>query len=240
MTEEKGVIITYNYVCRDEKVKKLFLESFIFQGAKSETLERLFCEGKLIKAAFMSGEQINTDSFRGCVGIIISGRAKAKTASKSKDVLLNVFEKGSVFGYSSLFLSGEDHLETEIIAKGSCSVIFIDEATLKELITEDSAVAINLISVLCEKIRFLNKKIAAFTGENAEEKLLKYLRQKAVPEKANGEELYVFILKNAAQLSRTLDIGRASLYRALDSLEKKGIILKQDKKIILTERNQGK
>lgn len=223
----------------DEKLKNLICESFIFKNAKKETIEKLFSDGKVQKVTFSSGKQINTDKYSGFVGIIISGKAKAKTASKSKDVLLNIFECGSCFGYSSLFLKNEDKIETEIIAKGSCSVAFISEETLRELINGDATVAINLISALCEKVRFLNQKIASFTGENAEQKLIGYLRQKAVLQSENGETNLVFELKNAAQLSRTLDMGRASLYRAFDSLEKKGIIIKKDKKIILTERNHS-
>ena len=84
---------------------------------------------------------------------------------------------------------------------------------------------LNIIKFLAKKINFLNDKIAAFSGGKIEEKLAKYLLGL---KKKYGSSKFDFNKKKSAE---ALNCGRASLYRAIDALEKGGFISLDNKKI---------
>lgn len=74
----------------------------------------------------------------------------------------------------------------------------------------------NYLSFLSDRIDYLNKKITYITAGSAERKLATFF---ASFEKAEFELPVSF-----SSLSDMLDIGRASLYRALDKLVSDGCI----------------
>ncbi len=83
----------------------------------------------------------------------------------------------------------------------------------------------NVIRFMSERILFLNEKIATFSGDNVEQKLARLL----LCEKIYTDSCeFAFNKKKAAE---TINSGRASLYRALESLAEKGLIT-FDNKII--------
>ena len=85
--------------------------------------------------------------------------------------------------------------------------------------------ALNYIKFLSGRIEFLNLKIDAFTATDAAQKLSLYLYN------STSEET-----KNLTELAKRLNMGRASLYRAVEALEKEGIIEKNGKKITVKHR----
>ncbi len=77
----------------------------------------------------------------------------------------------------------------------------------------------NYLSFLTGRIFYLNRRIDAYTGGSAECRLAMYLldnQQDGVPPK-------VTLPFGMNKLAELLGIGRASLYRAMETLEKKGI-----------------
>ena len=100
---------------------------------------------------------------------------------------------------------------------------------MKQQVRTDPEFAENYIRLLSEKVRFLNRRIADFTASDTERKLAGYLA--ACPADDRG-----IIRPNRSALARTLDIGRASLYRALDCFESKGLIRKADRGIQIVDR----
>ena len=84
------------------------------------------------------------------------------------------------------------------------------------------------IAFLSQRIRFLNRKIDSFTAPSAREALLRHLLE--IHRDGAAE-----ITGGYSQLARTLNIGRASLYRALDALEAEGCIRRDGKCITILE-----
>ena len=83
---------------------------------------------------------------------------------------------------------------------------------------ESPAFRENYIGFLGGRIRFLNRKIGYLTAGSAERRLALYLAS------LGPGEVRLSIPFSA--LSELLDIGRASLYRALDRLEADGQIVR--------------
>ena len=124
---------------------------------------------------------------------------------------------------ASLF--GERCGSTYVEAKENCTYACITQECVEELLKSDIGFTKNYICFLSDKIRFLNKKIAFFTSGSAEKKVAGYIL--SLPMENNTVRLEM----NMSKLAQNLDIGRASLYRAFDSLEE-SCFISRDNNII--------
>lgn len=135
-------------------------------------------------------------------------------------MLLSYFTRGSVFGAAALFGDNKEYI-SRIQAVSDCTVQFIEQERLAEIFKLDEQVAVNYISFLSSKIRFLNGKLSVMMQEGAQGKLYAYLYKL-------GDEGYS---GKMTQLAKNLCIGRTSLYRSLENLEQNNLIVRKDGKI---------
>lgn len=194
-------------------------ELFLFRGLDPE--ER----GDAIASldgyvAFSKGEVIyNSGDFRRAVGVFLCGRG---AACEGKTVKAN-FAEGGVFGAAALF-GADKNYESTVVALSDCLVIFISEQTLRAIMEKYPVCAVNYITFLSEKVRYLNRKIAQYTGNGAASRLYRLLRFAT-------DENGVVSDVNMSSLAKQSGMGRTSVYRALAELEKSGTIIKENKVI---------
>ena len=93
---------------------------------------------------------------------------------------------------------------------------------------EDSTVSFNYIRFLSGRVRFLNEKIDGLVSQNAPASLGNYLALNAEP---SGGKLIVRPTGSISALAEQLNISRASLYRAFDTLERGGLIKRNGREI---------
>lgn len=153
----------------------------------------------------------------GHIGFLISGSAAVKRCSKDRQVTMRNLKSGDIFGSASLFGEWEKDLSS-ITACEKSDVCYLSEVDFKALVSEIPQIALNYIAFLSDRIRFLNRKIDAFTAGSTESKLYEFLQ--GLPSQ-NGVIVMDF---GMAELARRLKIGRTSLYRGLEALEKSGLI----------------
>ena len=199
---------------------------FMFSGLGDEALCRIYSSVKLTTQAFSKGETIfDKAHYEKRIGFVLSGECKVmRRRNKSDSVELNRISKYGSFGILSLFTPNAE-FPTEIVASKNCTVLFIEAEDVQTLISEYREISLAVIGFLAQKVAFLNRKLATFSNKCVEDKLTAYLRQAY---EKHGDELCI----SMAELSREADIGRASLYRMLSSLEEKGIIKAEPKKIV--------
>lgn len=142
------------------------------------------------------------------LGIVLRGRAEAVTREGAP---LRFFRSGDIFGATALF--GAADCISQIRAVSECRVQFIPQTLLESWFRRDPQLALNYISFLSDKVRFLNGKIAIYTQDSAEQRLYRWLCANC------GEDGQIPV--SMTQLAELLSIGRTSLYRALNTLEKK-------------------
>ena len=181
---------------------------------------------------FKKGEVIYSEKhFPNAIGLLTEGEAFAVTNNGNKLFMKN-FCVGTCFGAAAIFGNNGEFVST-ITAKTNIKILFIKEDELKDLFHKFPQTAINYIDFLSDKIRFLNKKVGLLSSGSVEDTLLNYLTSIA-----NSDNEAV-LPSNMTQLSKSLGISRASLYRCLESLEKNGFILKNNilVKVIKNEKN---
>lgn len=169
------------------------------------------------------GEPISSLTF------ITSGRASVFRDAEHK-VLLNQLTCGACYGAASLF--GEDALHpTEIVAKTTVECVSFSEASLRKFFLRFPASALDYISFLSDRIRFLNRRVQDFSYGSAEQKTAQLLLSAA-------DEAGVSDIPNLRVAAESMNIGRASLYRVLSSFSDRGIIEKDGKQIQIIKLNE--
>ena len=94
----------------------------IFSSADPETLREALESSDCFEACFDAGETIRSpEESERRVGVILSGRAKVRSAHESKSVLIKTLEEGELFGVANLFENSAGYVSL-IVAEKECRV----------------------------------------------------------------------------------------------------------------------
>ena len=230
-----GCIIVSNDTLFSTKRRVMFTYStflkntFLFKGIDESEISSLLDSVDFEESAYHKGDMIfSPDDFERKLGFVLDGECIVGRNSGGTFVPLNILKKGNSFGILTVF-SADDEFPTLIKAKNSCTVLFFSAEATRELVAKNAKVSMNVIEFLAKKISFLNRKIAAFSGGSVEEKLAGHILE--LKRKENSLT-FDFNKKKSAE---ALNCGRASLYRAISSLEDAGYISFDNKKIIIND-----
>lgn len=200
---------------------QVLLEADIFSSAGILELDTILDSAATIRIYKKDEVIYSRETCEKCIGVLLSGEARVM-----KDhVTMSVLKKGGQFGTVVLYNDSERFVNT-IRAKTECRVLFLKKEGIDRLMAHNRRFAVAYITYLSNRIYFLNAKIEAYTAPTGEERLLCYLR--SVCDK-NGEVSGISV----TELSRQINVSRAGIYRALDSLSAQGKLRHADKKIIL-------
>lgn len=192
---------------------------FLFHGAAALVEEAAALETE----TFARGALICDGATpRRALGIVLSGRAEAVSADRQQAVL-TVFQPGGTFGAAALF-GGAGYVSC-IRSVTGCTVLFLPEALLEQWFARCPQMAVNYITFLSGRVRFLNGKIAILTQDSARHRLYRWLQANCDQRGRLPEGI------SMTKLAATLSMGRTSLYRAMEELEEAGLIVRDEKRI---------
>lgn len=203
----------------------LVANTFLFRNVDEFAVERIIADQRCEKAAYEKGSVIFDEMhFRKSLGIILSGEVRVeKNTADGHRLKMSRMGPGGCFGAAAMFHDRDRYL-TVITAEKNTEVLFLSQELITWSMQRDPVITENYIAYLSERIWFLNTKISALTAGTAEQRLAVYLLEHGG---ASG---------SMTELSQLLNIGRASLYRALDTLEAQGFISRGNKSLeILNE-----
>ncbi len=207
----------------------LIAGSFLFDRMDEIVVERIVSDQACVVETYGKGQVIyDRTHFRRCLGLILSGRVRVeKPAARGSAMLISVLGQGDCFGASVLF-SGRTMFPTLLTAESPTEVLFIPEERIHWAMRRDFSITENYIRYLSDRVWFLNETIANLTAGTVEQRVARFLL-----ERADGEGR---ITVSMSGLARQLSVSRASLYRALDSLEETGAIHRQGRTIVILDR----
>ena len=189
------------------------MNCFLFSGLNETEISEIIAKLQPPKTV-AKGEEL----YRlGYIGMIVSGSAKVcRMGDTGSAITIRSMNAGEVFGVASVFGEWKQG-KSSIIAKTECVCLYASEDELKSIFEQFPAVAVNYISFLSDRIRFLNRRVDAFSAGSAVQKLYEYL----VSQSNDGVVTLDFGL---AELARRLKMGRSSLYRSLEVLQESGLV----------------
>ncbi|MBE6622094.1 MAG: Crp/Fnr family transcriptional regulator [Ruminococcaceae bacterium] len=206
------------------RVMPILTENPLFSAIAPDTLEQMIHHRDCMLVTYRNGDTVFSETdYHHALGIVTRGSALVYRLGHGTPVLLTTLTKGHMFGVAGIF-SEEDRYVTRIVAKGMCQVFYFPANLCESLIQNDPAFAMAYVRFLSDRIRFLNKRLAELSAPAVEQKLAKYFSECAER-----------ISPNMAELATSLGIGRASLYRTLDSFIRRGLIRKQEHDILILD-----
>ncbi len=164
--------------------------------------------------------------------IIVSGKVRVYSSDeKSKEVTLLVQESGSYFGELALLGDEPRSASVETLEKTVCAIISKNDFKYWLLCHPD--VAIDLLSVLSNKIRHLTEKVKQMALSNVYERTIKMLQDMAVKE---GD---IFVIDNKPtqqELANMVGSSREMINKVMKELTKGGYIVIHDKTIRIEKK----
>ena len=210
------------------EITKILSQSFLFQGINEDMLSRIIEGSPPTVISFKRGDLVYSSSKLRSVGFILSGRCEIRLdKSDGTKTVLNILEQSDSFGILSVYSS--DEFPTQVYATKNSEIVFFTDEQIKYFVNNYSHISSNLIAFLANRISFLNKKIATFSGSRVEARLAAFL----LTERAKYQsDSFPF---NAKKTSEKINVGRASVYRGIDALEELSLIELVDKKIYIKD-----
>ena len=115
-----------------------------------DNLGKVYADGECV---VREGEEGST------MFVVLSGHLQVLGNRDGSEVPLAVLEAGDIFGEMALFEKARR--SSTVRAQGEARVMTLDKRTLLRRIKEDPLVALNLLEMLCHRIRHLNGEYAA-------------------------------------------------------------------------------
>ena len=160
------------------------------------------------------------------IGILLRGSAEVNRESSDGSMHMSILKRNDLFGAASI--CGKDEaFVTDIRCKERTRVLIIPEKEMLDLLSENRIVLRNYLGYLNGRIRFLNKRLDAFSKNSVSARIMTYFSAEA---KENR-----YTVKSFTKLSESLCVSRATLYRALDTLEEEHKIRRNGKEIEMME-----
>ena len=206
---------------------KLFSSLPLFAGTDPQILQDWLEEYQREPVSIPADAPIENPQER-CLCILLKGCAQIQSADSGRNVILRELNAPGIFGAASLFCEGELPL-SRITAKTACRILYIPLEAVRVLLGRDAGFRDAYLSFLAGRVRFLNRKILCFTAGSAERRLALWL--------ISEENSTVLLPTSLTALADMLNIGRASLYRALDKLEAEGLIRRNGREITVISQD---
>ena len=201
----------------------------LFSGVSREHVKKYFNdESLLLRELSPNTVAYSSQSSAIQVAIILEGSARVYTGEGDEKALIRTLNTGDIFGIANLY-DAKDPFPTRIITATHARILFIEGSAFKTFIENDKVANKNYIRFLSKKIIYLNRKLTTLTAGSAEKKLASHIYEHQV----DG----IFSVSSLSELAKVLQMGRASLYRSIDSLIESRIIDRAGKTFTIKNHN---
>ena len=160
------------------------------------------------------------DPGTGLMGVL-AGTVKVSVASADgKDIVLNLFHEGEVFGEIAL-LDGRPRT-ADATAMSDCELVVIERRDFVPFLSDHPDVMLKFIEILCSRLRRTSEQVQDITFLNLPTRLAKTLLQLTAAE--DGSEAARKAAVTQREISQMIGISRESTNKQLRAWAKRGWI----------------
>ena len=214
----------------NKNLETFISELFMFKELSDTQIQEILknCEFEICE--FEAEEKIySPNDFKSKVGFVMNGECSVeKEKADGTSIPLNRLSVGEPFGILAVF-SKNERFPTVVKSIKRSKIVFLSKETVISLAKDYPEISLAIISFMSDRIEFLNKKIATFSADSVEEKFAFYIINEA-----RRSDTLSFPL-NLSKTAKILNAGRASVYRAIDALQKLSLIKFENKKIYISD-----
>jgi len=183
-------------------------------------IQRKFSAGQII---FQKGEEGNS------MMIVLSGEVKIGAISADgREIVLNIIHPGEVFGEIAL-LDGKSR-SADAVALNDCQLLIIRRRDFLPYIKKHPEVAVQLISLLCEKLRNTSNTLENIGLLSIPARLARLLLQMAETNHQDASDSKVLKIRSTLsqrQIGNLIGATRESVNKQLRAWQSDGIILQE-------------
>lgn len=204
-----------------EKLIDKLTKNEIFNEIDSETIEYIISEVDYYINKYNAGQIIAQEEDNcNALGVILSGEIEIKRIySCGKEIILNKFGVGEVFGEALIFSKKHNYPAT-VVALENTEIFYISKADMIKLCSKYEKILENFMCLLSDKVIMLNSKIKRFSFKSIKHKIVDYILEER--KKQNSNEIY--LSGNKENIASLLGIPRPSFSRELINLRELGLI----------------
>lgn len=203
-------------------------KTILFRGIEKNEIQDMLNSVPLTLKTFTKNQVIATEmSECHSVGIVLKGIVEVKKLySNGKVVTLTRLQEGNIFGEVIIF-SDMDRYPAHILSVEDSEILFIHRSDIEKLCHEHKHFMTNVLRLLSNRIRMLNRKITFLSYQTIRQKVAYYLLQEFNKHKKNLFSLTV----SRKDMAELLGVPRPSLSREFMKLKEEGIIDYESKAI---------
>lgn len=191
--------------------KQIIAACPLLKGLNDAILQEIYTLGQL----FSYEKDAAIDCLHS-ICIILSGRACIRReANNGHFVVLDYVGPSRALGPAQIFI--EDAALSQPFALTAMRIFRITKTQTEALLKKHASFQKKYIQFLSERISFLTSKIVSLTGSSIEDRLLYYIQQ-------NADDTGRLTVRSFTELAALLNIGRASLYRAIATLTETNVV----------------
>ena len=192
----------------------------LFQDLPPPVIEHLGSYMKTRRVARGATIFSKGDPGTGLMGVL-SGNVKISVASsEGKDIVLNIFHEGEIFGEIAL-LDGRPRT-ADATAMSDCELVVIERRDFVPFLTSHPDVTLKFIEILCSRLRRTSEQVQDVTFLNLPTRLAKALLELTSAEAGSAPGRKVAITQR--ELSQIIGRSRESTNKQLRAWAKRGWI----------------
>ena len=210
---------------------RIISQCILFSGIEEIMIRRIVMDPRCSRSRYEKGAVIYDEGlFSRSTGIILSGSVRAeKSIVDGRHMKLTLLKAGECFGASAVFSDRESYA-FRLTAEKPVEVFFIPEDVIRWAMLRDSKITENYLAFLTDRLWFLDEKLTSFIAGTSERRMAVFLE-------ANCDETGLLCCSMTG-LSRQINMGRSSVYRAIGKLEAMDFVTQNGKQIQVTDRNR--
>ena len=211
----------------DQKLA-LICASGLFCGVDEIVVEQIISDRRCRCLRFSKGQVLGeTMQLSHAMGIVLTGCVQMEKMLRQGGALkLALLRPGDCIDGGAMFQSDGD-LSVKYTAVCSVDVLQLPKEIISRAMRRNFTVTENYIRYLSNQIRVFDEIISDLTAGSAEKRLAVFLLERCGTDGG--------FRGTKTELSHQLNMGRATLYRALGGLEKQGLLVCGNKTIQVTD-----